>query len=182
MEGMEFRTSRVYDEAVKQWREATERDKETVPNAYVLLYAWKIHFEPNNAITSKNILNIDALKRHCNRFRSDAITVSAVKYFAELECFLLKHMPENEYTKYIVQVKEQIEAYDNGSFGLEDIVPAHIADEDLPGGVSRQYLGGFVEKDCWQGSGGSGWGRGSGFVVDPHCPCVRCSSVSQRVV
>ena len=138
MEGMEFRILRVYDEAVKHWREATESDKETVPNACVLLYAWKIHFEPNNAITSKNILNIDALKRHCNRFRSDAITVSAVKYFAELECFLLKHMPENEYTKYIVQVKEQIEAYDNGSFRLEDIVPAHVTDEDLEEGQVRR--------------------------------------------
>lgn len=138
IEGLEFRIFRTYDEQLGYWRVSVDSDTRKVANANVLRYAWSMAFEPNEEIQSKNLLDVPTLQRHCRRFQSDTITISAVRYFAEFECFLLKHLPQNEYTKYIVQVKDQIEAFDQGSFRLEDIVPAGTPDEDLKDGQVRR--------------------------------------------
>lgn len=138
IEGKEFRHWRTYDEDLGHWRVAVDSDKRKVPHAYVLYYAWLISFEPNDATESKNLLDVPTLQRHCKRFQSDTITISAVRYFGEFECFLLKRMPQNEYAKYIVQVKEQIEVFNRGSFRQEDIVPADTPDEDLKDGQVRR--------------------------------------------
>ena len=138
IDGKEFRHWRTYDEVLGHWRVSVDSDKRKVPHAYVLQYAWLIAFEPNNATESKNLLDVPTLQRHCKRFQSDTITISAVKYFAEFECFLLKRLPRNEYTKYIVKVKEQIEAFNRGSFRQADIVPADTPDEELKDGQVRR--------------------------------------------
>lgn len=177
-EGSEYRIHRVLED--DKWREAGESDTPKEPNAYVLLYAWTIGFEPTNEITSHNICaSIDTLKRHLDRYRSDTVSLSAVRYFHELECFLLKHMPSNRYTDFLMKVKQKIDDIKGGVFGLADIVSASTTDDMVPAGKVKRlrwvapdeativdwcnYLHAATDKDCIFGDGvlkgrGNNWG------------------------
>ena len=133
IEGIEHRIYRTLapgvDLSKPVWTEATANDSPRVPNAIVLRYAWTIGYEPTDPLTVSDIEDPPTLARHLKRHRSAKLSISAVKYFAELECFLLKHLPNSSYAKYIKKLKEQLDSFDAGTILLANVVSA---DAQLP--------------------------------------------------
>ena len=109
IEGLEHRIYRRICPTSRQWSNAVATDKPKHVDSIVLRYARTIGIEPSNPITARDIVrDTTSLNTYLSTFCSRHLSTSMVYNFAQLECFMLKHMPNKSWTEWLIQCREQL--------------------------------------------------------------------------